>query len=72
MPDRICPLRSDSKGVSLPCHPDCAWRIPDGDGKPMRCAVTWLPRLAEAVEGQTRLLQGVLAGGYPGFPEQAQ
>ncbi|MDR2724861.1 MAG: hypothetical protein LBC90_02090 [Candidatus Adiutrix sp.] len=71
MLERICPLRADTiDGDALFCISGCAWFISYGDGDAGRCAITWLPRLTNAIEAQTKLLKDVLAAGLPGFPPE--
>ena len=68
MLEMFCPLRPPKEdGTAAMCRTDCAWLLYDGDGQPMKCAIIWLPRLTAAVEAQTELMKGLMAG-FPGFP----
>ena len=62
MPKPTCPL----KPADTPCDDNCAWLLPEDEEK--RCAIAWLPRLAETLKEQTAMVKGLLAMGVPGFP----
>ena len=65
-----CPLKHHEQDEKTSCDANCAWLLPDVEGKPKHCAITWIPRLVVAIEAQTKLMKDLMAAGFPAFPPE--